>query len=165
MGWKVYGRGKKRGREAEFPRCRELGEMKGNEEAPTIILANPAKYGRARVKIASREEVRHKEQRPLKVFKAWVRGFFQGKMFIRNISGYKDVIETKFGTWTDFTVLNIFKRQWHFCMVTWRDTFPENFTTWGIANGFSRKHQIKQLFRCKTIISNLSCLEWTSRMS
>ena len=45
----------------------------------------------------------------LKVFKAWVRGFFQGKMFIRNISAYKDVIETKFGTWTDFTVRNIFK--------------------------------------------------------
>ena len=62
----------------------------------------------------------------LKVFKAWVRGFFQGKMLIRNISGYKDIIETKFGTWTDFTVLNIFKSQWHF---VWsrdmsRDTFP-----------------------------------------
>ena len=45
----------------------------------------------------------------LKVFKAWVKGLFQGKMFIRNISGYKDVIETKFGTWTDFSVLNILK--------------------------------------------------------
>ena len=45
----------------------------------------------------------------LKVFKAWVRGFFQGKMFIRNISGYNDDIETKFGTQRDFTVLNIFK--------------------------------------------------------
>ena len=68
---------------------------------------------------------------PLKVFKAWASGFFQGKMLqISNISGYKDIIETKFGTWTDFTVLNIFKSQWYF---VWsrdmsRDTFPENFT-------------------------------------
>ena len=42
-------------------------------------------------------------------YKAWVRGFFQGKFLIRNISGYDDDIETKFGTQTDFTVLNIFK--------------------------------------------------------
>ena len=47
--------------------------------------------------------------RDLKMFKAWIRGFFQGKMFIRNISGYNDEIETKFGTWTDFTALNICK--------------------------------------------------------
>ena len=71
-----------------------------------------------------------KFERLLKVFKAWVGGLFQGKMFMHNISGHKDVIETKFGTWTDFTVLNIFKGQWHF---VWsrdmsRDTFPENFT-------------------------------------
>ena len=62
----------------------------------------------------------------LKVSEAWVRGFFQGKMFIRNISGYNNDIETKFGTHTDFTVLNIFKWQRHFL---WsrdvsRDTFP-----------------------------------------
>ena len=45
----------------------------------------------------------------LMVSEAWVRGFFQGKMFIRNISGYNNDIETKFGRQTDFTVLNIFK--------------------------------------------------------
>ena len=51
----------------------------------------------------------------LKVFKACVRGFFQGKMFIGNISGYNDVIETKFGTWTDFTVLDILSDNGNLC--------------------------------------------------
>ena len=43
------------------------------------------------------------------MLKARVSGLFQGKMFIGDISGYNDEIETKFGTWIDFTVLNILK--------------------------------------------------------
>ena len=61
----------------------------------------------------------------LKVFKAWVRGFFQGKMFIRNIYGYKDVIETKFGTWTDFSVLKFLSDNG---ILYGHVTGPENFT-------------------------------------
>ena len=92
--------------------------------------------------------------------------FFNKKMFIRNISGYKGVLEMKFGTRIDFTVLNIFKWQWNlYAHVTCHVTlFLKISHIWRIANGFSRKHQRKQLFRCKTIISNLSRLEWTSSM-
>ena len=45
-----------------------------------------------------------------------------------NISGYDDEVRTKFGAWTDFFALNIFK--WQFPLVTWHDMScdqpPEN---------------------------------------
>ena len=69
--------------------------------------------------------------------------FFQGKMCSRNIPGYGKGIETKFGTWIDFTFLDTLKLQWHFLLS--RDvTLPENGKYLRNCQGFRRKHQTKQ---------------------